>query len=330
MLCEDYQMGRVSMDVKKHVRRFLPEKRHFTGVDIGAEHIKVAEIEVNGGIPEVVALRMAPSPAGVWSDNLDEEGLVQSLKEALNPNFREVITCIGGEKSVCRIVRLPQMNEKELWSAVNFEIQKYVPLPAGQLVIRYVRLGRPAEGAADTRAGEPKAAGGEQGLQDLLVLAVPLTTIYQYHGIFSRAGYIVTAVDLQAFALWRIFGRNTRGTTAIADIGVKTSHFVLLRDGLIRFIRLLPAGSEDLAEISKELRRSLEYYAAQENISVEKLLLSGQISNPGELPEALRRNLGIGAEAGVPEVDFTGDELYDPEYAVSVGLALREAYTATK
>lgn len=172
-------MGRVSTDVKKYIKRFLPEKRHFTGVDIGAEHIKVAEIEVNGGIPEVVALRMAPSPAGVWSDNLDEEGLVQSLKEVLNPNFREVITCIGGEKSVCRILRLPQMSEKELWSAVNFEIQKYVPFPAGQLVIRYVRLGRPAEG-------------GDQGLQDLLVLAAPLTTIYQYHGIFSRAGYTLT------------------------------------------------------------------------------------------------------------------------------------------
>jgi hypothetical protein len=41
----------------------------------------------------------------------------------------------GGEKAVCRIVRFPRMSEKELWSAVKLEVQKYVPTPAGQLVI---------------------------------------------------------------------------------------------------------------------------------------------------------------------------------------------------
>ena len=86
------------INIKRYLKNFLPEKKYFTGVDIGAGHIKVAEIEVNDGIPEVVALRMAPSPPGVWGDNLDEEALIQALKEVLNPNHREVITCIGSEK----------------------------------------------------------------------------------------------------------------------------------------------------------------------------------------------------------------------------------------
>ncbi|MDD4334952.1 MAG: pilus assembly protein PilM, partial [Desulfotomaculaceae bacterium] len=271
------------VDIKKYFKIFLPEKKHFTGVDIGAGHIKVAEIEVIDGTPEVVALRMAPSPPGVWGDNLDEEALVQVLKKILNPNYREVITCIGSEKVVCRIVQLPQMSEKELWSAIKIEIQKYVPVPVSQLVLRYVRLEKAAEGAERKLTGEPKGAGGGQDLQDLLILAVPLTIVYQYHGIFSRSGFTVTAVDLQAFALWRIFGRNGPGSAAIVDIGAKTSHFVLMKDGLIRFVRLLPAGSEDVAGISREPQRSLDYYAAHEKISVGKLLLSGKISNPNKL-----------------------------------------------
>ncbi len=315
-------MERVSM--KKYLRRFLPEKKHFTGVDIGTDQIKVAELKVVGGTPEVVALRMRPSPPGVWSDNFDEEELVQALKEVLDPNCREVISCLGGEKAVCRIVRFPRMSEKELWSAVKLEVQKYVPTPAGQLVIRCVRLGKTAEGVGSKLTGEPKDAAGGLPLQDVLLLAVPLATVYQYHGIFSRAGYTVTAVDLQAFALWRIFGRNAGGVTAMVDIGAKTSHFVLLRDGLIRFIRLLPAGSEDPAGISKEIRRSLDYCSTYEKTSVEKLVLSGDIGSSGEFMGQLSGNLGIPAEAGLPEVDFTGDELYDPAYAVSVGLALRE------
>ncbi|MBP7331396.1 MAG: Competence protein A [Firmicutes bacterium ADurb.Bin373] len=312
------------INIKRYLKNFLPEKKYFTGVDIGAGHIKVAEIEVNDGIPEVVALRMAPSPPGVWGDNLDEEALIQALKEVLNPNHREVITCIGSEKAVCRIVQLPQMSEKDLWSAVKIEIQKYVPVPVSQLVIRYVKLGKAEEGAEHKLTGEPKTAGG-QDLQDVLILAAPLTIVYQYHGIFSRSGYTVTAVDLQAFALWRVFGRNAPGGAALVDIGAKTSHFVLMQDGLIRFIRLLPAGSGDMAGISIELQRSLDYYAAHEKISVEKLLLSGQISHPEQLNEHLRRQgLGIHTEVGRPAVDFTGDELYDPAYAIPVGLALRE------
>lgn len=317
-------MERVSIDLKKYFKRFLPEKKHFTGVDIGTEHIKVAEIEIVGGTPEVVALRMLPSPPGVWSDDFDEEELVRALREILNPNYKEVITCIGCEKAMCRIVQFPVMSEKELLSAVNFEIQKYVPVPVGQLVIRVVRLGGTADGADVKRPGEPKGARDGPECQDLLVAAVPLATVYQYHGIFSRAGYTLTAVDLQAFALWRVFGRNARGITAIVDIGARTSHFVLLRNGLIRFIRLLPAGSENLTEISKELRRSLEYCSTHEKMPVEKLVLSGGISNAAQLSKHLRLNLGIMPEVGEPEVDFTGDELYDPAYAVPVGLALRE------
>ena len=158
----------------------------------------------------------------------------------------------------------------------KIEIQKYVPVPVSQLVIRYVKLERQKK-AEHKLTGEPKTAGG-QDLQDVLILALFNDSISVSRYIF-RSGYTVTAVDLQAFALWRVFGRNAPGGAALVDIGAKTSHFVLMQDGLIRFIRLLPAGSGDMAGISIELQRSLDYYAAHEKISVEKLLLSGQISH---------------------------------------------------
>ncbi len=315
-------MERVGL--KKYLRNILPEKKHFTGVDIGEKHIKVAEVMVINGTPEVVALRTAPSPPEVWGDNLDEEALIKVLREILNPNYREVITCISSEKVVCRIVQLPQMTEKELWSALRIEIQKYVPVPVSQLAIRYVKLGKTGE-STGIKLGEGSGfAAVEQDLQDLLILAVPLTIIYQYHGIFSRSGYTVTAIDLQAFALWRVFAGNTQGGTAMLDIGTKTSHFVLIEDRVIRFIRLLPAGSEDPAGISRELQRSLDYYSAYEKISVDRLLLSGQINNPEKLNKYLRRNLGINTTIGSPHIDFTGDDIYDPAYAIPIGLALRE------
>lgn len=310
--------------MKKYLRRLLPEKKTFTGVDIGTEEIKAAEIRIADGYPEVAALRRLPSPPGVWTDNFDEESLVQCLKELRGPNGREVITCVGGEKAVSRIVKLPQLNEKELWSAARFEIEKFVPTPVDQLVIRCIRLERPVNLSPNKRAGASRDDDSAPKTEDLLILAVPLATVYQYHGIFSRAGFTVAAVDLQAFALWRVFGRDTQGTAALADIGAKTSHFVLLRDGLIRFIRHLPAGSENISECVIELQRSLDYYARHEDISAEKVVLSGRLDNFRDLNEGLQKNPGIGAEAGAPVVDFTDGVTYDPAFAVSVGLALRE------
>lgn len=310
--------------MKKYLRRLLPEKKTFTGVDIGTEEIKAAEIRITDGYPEVAALMRLPSPPGVWTDHFDEESLVQCLKELCRPNGREVITCIGGEKAFSRIVKMPRLSEKELWSAVRFEIEKFVPTPVDQLVIRCIRLGRTVNLSAYKRAGASRDDDRAPKTEDLLILAVPLTTVYQYHGIFSRAGFTVAAVDLQSFALWRVFGRDTQGTAALADIGAKTSHFVLLRDGLIRFIRHLPAGSENISECIIELQRSLDYYTRHEDISAEKVVFSGRLGNFRDLSEGLQLNPGIGSEAGAPVIDFTAGVSYDPAFAVSVGLALRE------
>jgi type IV pilus assembly protein PilM len=313
--------------MNKYFKRLLPEKKHFTGIEIGTDFIKAAEIKITGGFPEVVALRKLPSPPGVWTDNFDEEELVRVLREILNPGYKEAVTCTGGEKTVCRIIQLPQMSDKELCSAVRYEIEKFVPVPIEQLAVRHIRLGRMNNSPENIRAREAQEAGeyqDRQGRQDLLVLAVPLATIYQFHSIFSRAGFTVTAVDLQAFALWRIFGRNTPGVTALADIGAKTSHIILLRDGLIRFTRFLPAGGDNLPEITKELQRSLDYCCAQENMAAEKLVLSGGANEFGVLAGHLQQTLGISTEAGMPDVDFSVGGMYDPAYAVSIGLALRE------
>ena len=54
--------------------------------------------------------------------------------------------------------------------------------------------------------------------------------IYQYHSIFPGP-MVVTAIDLKAFALWRLFGRTEEECTAILDIGSKTSHLVLVKTG---------------------------------------------------------------------------------------------------
>lgn len=366
--------------MREFLKRLIPRKTHFMGIDVGTYEIKAAEVKVVGGEPEVVALRRCPSPQGVWSKEFDEEKLVEALKEIANPGLKEVITCIGGENVIGRIVRLPPMDEKELEKAVRFEVERFVPTPVDQLIIRSVWL----EGGEDEQKKAPRlkifpprTRGGREieGVtgegRNLLILAVPAAVVYQYHSIFSRAGLVVAAVDLQAFALWRLFGRGVQGTVAIADIGAQTSHLVVVREGVIRFLRLLPVGSNavtaflantygvefaeaekmkleaaasreeegpsfpsllraadlfhgGIMEIARELKRSLEFYSAQEKAQVERVILSGGAVKLKELPEHFQEALGVPVEVGRPDIRLPDESSYDPAYAVAMGLALRE------
>ncbi len=392
--------------MKNFLKSILPKKNHFIGIDIGVHQLKVAEVKIIDGFPEVVDLKSMPSPKGVWNGQFDEENLVLALQEVANPILKEVITCIGGEKVVSRVVRLPRLSDKELESAARFEIQKFVPTPVDQLIIRHIRLSDTVENSDRVPKGPASGVSeaidkkADQEGQDVLLLAVPLATVYQYHSIFSRAGMVVTAADLQAFALWRGFGGNVRGTVALVDFGAKTSHFVLVRDGSIKFVRLLPVGCEVLTdfimstyevdyqearrileevdtalgldhsqeskqemeaspadlttqieeaaaslendfysqrpdrtiellrdiilEITKELRRSLNFYFTQENISAERIILSGGMGHLKGFVGEMQSSLDIPIEIGVPEIEFAADKGYDPVYAIAIGLALRE------
>jgi type IV pilus assembly protein PilM len=194
--------------------------------------------------------------------------------------------------------------------------------------------------------------------------------VYQYHSIFLRAGMTVTAFDLQAFALWRVFGRDLAGTVAIIDIGERTSQLVVVKNGSIQFIRLMPVGGESLTkaitetfsvdvnqarelkeessvarnseiylqngvqqrigntlregltELIKEVRRSLNFCATQERLSVERIVLSGGTSKLHGITDYCQEMLGIKTEIGSPQAGLPGEN-FDPVYSVALGLAMR-------
>lgn len=342
------------------LQNLLPKITHYMAIDIGTCQIKAVEIKLIEGVPEVVAVRRYPSPSGVWTEDLDEEMLVDALREVAGLQLKEVVTCIGGEKVISRIVHFPPMSDKEMNAAARFEVEKFVPTPVNELTIRYVRLGSAAMAASGLK---------EEG-QSVLLLAVPTATVFQYHGIFARAGLTVRAVDIHAFALWRAFGRTLPGTSALLDIGAQSSQLVITKDGFIQFARLLPVGGdsltnhlvntygvdfsraqemkeeaavtldtdddspgtmqtgdllrEGLQEITRDLRRSLDFSETQENLKADRLVLSGGASSLKGLPEYLQDVLGIPVLMGQPDVLFSEGQSYDPAIAVALGLALRE------
>ncbi len=253
-------------------RKLIPRKNHFVGIDIGIHSIKVVETRIYDNDVEIVSQHSFPSIPGVWTDNFDEEALVAALSQGISP-LHEVVACIGGEKVIMRGSRFPVMNDRELASAVQMEIGKFLPVSAEQIETRYVRLDQNGDASDSGRkAADITATRGES----VLLLAVPSATVYQYHSIFSRAGLTVTAFDLQAFALWRVFGRDNPGTAAIIDIGEKTSQLVVVKNRSIRFIRLLPVGGETLT-------RAIMDTFSVDNTQAQKMKEEASIARDSEI-----------------------------------------------
>jgi type IV pilus assembly protein PilM len=277
--------------MNKLMQKLVPRKNHFVGVDIGAYSIKIVETRILDNEVEIVSQHCYPSIPGVWTDNFDEEALVVALNQGAIP-LNEVISCIGGEKVITRSSRFPVMSDKELAGVVQIEISKFLPVSKEQMEIRHVRLDQGPGIQASKKAAMDFTEGAGQRV---LLLAVPSATVYQYHSIFLRAGMTVTAFDLQAFALWRVFGGDLAGTVAIIDIGERTSHLVVVKNGSIQFIRLMPVGGETLTK------------AVADTFSVD-------IAQARELKEesSVARDSEIYLQSGVPQ---------------RIGNALREGLT---
>jgi len=59
--------------MKKFLQRLAPRKNCFVGVDIGTHAIKAVEVKVFDDQVEIVSQCSFPAPAGVWTDQFDEE-----------------------------------------------------------------------------------------------------------------------------------------------------------------------------------------------------------------------------------------------------------------
>jgi len=355
------------------IRKLAPKKTQYAAVDIGSREIKVVQVSTASGSPVVTASGRHPTPTGALEHPINENSLVDALNEVILASgiqVDEVIATISGDRVITRHVKVPVMPGKELEAAVYFEADKFIPVPVDELTVRHLNLGI-------------IESGGEKFFH-LLLAAVPTSFVYDYYGIFIRAGLIITAIDLQSLSLWRVFsGLQTsaarEGTVGILDIGASTTQFVVVRDRVLQLTRTLPVGGnlltrslaehygldyleaqrmkeeegellgaeqaasvtagamqmdfslrDGLSGLVREIRRSLDYYAAQENATaIERFIISGGTSKLKGFREFFAEAMEAPVDFGYPGVPgLPGDDpvaaRFDPAFAVVLGSALRE------
>jgi len=193
-------------------------------------------------------------------------GALKSLWSAGGFKSRNVVLGMGSQRVLARDLTVPKMSIQQIRESLPFQVQEMLPVPVADAILDFYPV---SEGV------------GENGpvVHGLLVAAVKEAVTANVTAA-QLAGLNAVEVDLVPFALARVHLRdnNSKGTVAIVDFGASTTNVVIATDGIPQFVRIIPAGSDD---ISKALTSRLGYSA--------------------ELAEQAKYALGIGGTQVAPE-----------------------------
>lgn len=229
---------------------------HVLGLDIGTQAIKVVELKLAGGEIRLLGRPLVvPTPEHAVSGGrvVDTAALSAALAELVTASgfgTKKVVASVGGDTDVVvRIIEVPKMTGKELEEAIQWELERQAPFPVDQAVYDYRPIERD-DTPADAQNMEILLAVAQEEMVDAHVetlLAAKLTPL---------------SVDVEPLAISRAL--VDAGGDALADqtvanihIGASSTSILIVRKGLLAFVRTIPtAGTALTAAIRQNMAES--------------------------------------------------------------------------
>lgn len=238
--------------------------RSIVGVDIGSGAVRAVELEgATTSRPTLVRYSELALPAGaVHRGEVIEPRTVSSVIKRLwsTGGFRSknVVIGMGNQRVLARDLTLPRMSQARIREALPYQVQELLPVPVSEAMLDFYPV------------SEEETPGGPV-VHGLLIAAIKEAVLGNVRAV-EMAGLQASAVDLIPFALARVMlrGEGGAGTVALMDLGATATSIVIATNGVPQFLRIIPAGGDDLTD---SLARRLEV--------------------PAEHADALKRGIGL-------------------------------------
>lgn len=202
------------------------------GLEITEEGVRAAEVTV-GRAPRLVACGSVPLPPGAAKDSevFDKDAVVLALRQLWSRagiKGKHVVLGIGSRRILVRDYTTQALRPDLLAQALPYQVQDLLPVPADQAVLDFY----------------PVSQEGDQ-LTGLLVAAVA-ETVDELITTVGKAKLSVDVVDLAPFGLARALNviATPGETVAALHLGEHTTYVVVIRDGVPRFVRIIPMDIE--------------------------------------------------------------------------------------
>ncbi|MDQ4137437.1 MAG: type IV pilus assembly protein PilM [Actinomycetota bacterium] len=221
---------------------------NIVGVDIGSTSLRAVELEGPGNARPILSrYHEVPLPEG--SVKRTEVLEVNTVAAAFRRLWSEggfagkkVVLGIGGQSVISRDLTVPLMPLEQIRESLQFQAQDLIPVPVSEAVLDFYPI------AEEPGEGPPMVRG-------LLIAAVRQAVTANITAAME-AGLKPVQMDLVPFALNRAGRRkHLAGAVAQIDIGANTTNMVICRDGVPHFVRIIPAGGDD---VTRALMRRLD------------------------------------------------------------------------
>ncbi|NLJ79537.1 MAG: pilus assembly protein PilM [Firmicutes bacterium] len=239
--------------------------RKVLGLDFDDKRIKAVEMIRRGRSKMVTALGKKILPPGTILEGEVKESRVleTELKGLLKENkftAKSVVLGLGGAALTVKTHRLPQMSERELERALEFELPDLVNFP----------IQSEKEVAYDYYINKRTAADLE-----IVLVACRRSLLAPYLRAFKTVGLAAEVVDLPAFNWPKLVLENKR--RAYVEIGENYTTIYCELDGAFKVYRVIPSGAtqfrQGLEQAFQCSSREAEELCATKDI--DHLLLEG-------------------------------------------------------
>ena len=218
------------------------KRKAVLGLDIGINSIKVVEISaahggfrlLNAGLREIEIRRR---------EGLDERAaIIATIRDLITENrikTKQTVSALYGPSTLVQRVTIPRMPEKELNSAVRWEVAKLAPFPIEKALVDFVVLHEFTD-----HDGAVKYA--------VLVAAVEQSFAEAQASIIQGAGLELIAFTVIPLALWnlnKIRSETGNGQVmAYLDMGASHTHFAFFKEKELQLSREITTAGNTLTE----------------------------------------------------------------------------------
>ncbi|WP_394770574.1 type IV pilus assembly protein PilM [Lacisediminihabitans sp.] len=238
------------------------------GVDIGSTSVRAVEVSASKSKPTLVRFLEIPLPEGAVSRGEVIEphtvgAVIKRIWSTGGFKSKNVVLGMGNQRVLARDLTVPKASLAHIREALPFQVQDMLPVPVADALLDFYPISE-----SMTENG-PVAHG-------LLIAAIKDAVLGNVRAV-QQAGLNPLDVDLIPFALSRVLisRPKLKGTIVLIDVGANAASVVIAVDGVPQFVRIIPAGGNDLTQA---LTVRLEIDAAEAEALKRRLGLAAQVA----------------------------------------------------
>ncbi len=323
---------------------FGSKPKSILGVDIGTSSIKIVQLrksedkfklETYGEISTlgyIEKLNESFQSSSLKTLEAITREMIRLVIERSGANAKNIVMAIPVFSGFTSVIEMPEMADKELARAIEFEARKYVPIPLSEVVLdwKIVDSGTIKDDNSKTMQGKR-----------VLLIAVPREVVNKYIRISEALNLKINALELESFSFARSLTLKEDKPICVLDIGARATSFTIIDKDTVQMshgldiagaemTRILASSlgvafkrAEDfklthginhsgpdesidkketkealitlIDEILNESERMMNNYYAKTNRKIEKLILNGGSARMEGLKEYAEKKLNVKA-----------------------------------